>query len=95
MNGKLVKIIRTVTSHLGEFPGFQVKRIQLIIIYFSAGPRNCIGQKFAVLEMKSLVSKVLRNFEISMDPSYRKPILIAEIILKPENGIFLNLKKRE
>lgn len=26
MNGKLVKIIRTVTSHLGEFPGFSSKK---------------------------------------------------------------------
>ncbi|XP_075167440.1 uncharacterized protein LOC142239539 [Haematobia irritans] len=31
---------------------------------FSAGPRNCIGQKFALLEVKTAVSKILRNFEI-------------------------------
>ncbi|RZB39252.1 p450 domain containing protein, partial [Asbolus verrucosus] len=33
-------------------------------IPFSAGPRNCIGQKFAVLEMKSTIAKILRKFEL-------------------------------
>lgn len=61
---------------------------------FSAGPRNCVGQKFAILELKSLISKVLRHFEISVDKSYTQPILIAELILRPENGILLNLKSR-
>ncbi|KAM7345241.1 cytochrome P450 4e2-like isoform 2-T2 [Cochliomyia hominivorax] len=31
---------------------------------FSAGPRNCVGQKFAQLEIKTVVSKIVRNFEI-------------------------------
>nr|CAD7416098.1 unnamed protein product [Timema poppensis] len=31
---------------------------------FSAGSRNCIGQRFAMLEMKSTVSKVLRTFKL-------------------------------
>ena len=60
---------------------------------FSAGPRNCIGQKFAMLEMKSTVSKVLRNFELSVAPGY-EPILVAELILRPDNGVMLQLKKR-
>lgn len=58
------------------------------------GPRNCIGQKFAMLEMKSTVSKVLRNFELSVTPGY-VPIEIAELILRPENGISLILKERK
>ncbi|KAH8401367.1 hypothetical protein KR009_004956 [Drosophila setifemur] len=31
---------------------------------FSAGPRNCIGQKFALLEIKTIVSKIIRNFHV-------------------------------
>nr|XP_016942919.1 probable cytochrome P450 4e1 isoform X1 [Drosophila suzukii] len=31
---------------------------------FSAGPRNCIGQKFALLEIKTMVSKIIRNFKV-------------------------------
>ncbi|XP_061388492.1 cytochrome P450 4e2-like [Musca vetustissima] len=34
------------------------------LVPFSAGLRNCIGQKFALLEVKTAVSKIVRNFEI-------------------------------
>lgn len=61
---------------------------------FSAGSRNCIGQKFAMLEMKSVVSKILRNFEVTVAPSY-EPILIAEMILRPENGMMLKFQSRK
>lgn len=64
-------------------------------IPFSAGPRNCIGQKFATLEMKSVVSKILQHFEISIDASYSEPVLIAEIVLKSVNGVHLNFKPRD
>jgi cytochrome P450 family 4 len=60
---------------------------------FSAGPRNCIGQKFAMLEMKSVVSKVLRHFAIELAVDY-EPVLIFEIILRPENGVMLKMNKR-
>ncbi|XP_058979471.1 cytochrome P450 4e2-like [Musca domestica] len=31
---------------------------------FSAGPRNCVGQKYAILEFKTVISKIIRKFEI-------------------------------
>lgn len=61
---------------------------------FSAGPRNCIGQKFAILELKSTIAKTLRHFELSVAPGY-EPVLISELILRPENGIQLVLKDRK
>lgn len=61
---------------------------------FSAGSRNCVGQKFAMLEMKSLTSKVIRNFELSISKENEKLELIAELILRPANGIVLCAKQR-
>lgn len=64
-------------------------------IPFSAGPRNCIGQKFAVYEMKSIISKILRNFEVVLTKeSEAYPVLSAELILRPENPISFYFKPR-
>lgn len=64
-------------------------------IPFSAGPRNCIGQKFAVYEMKSIVSKILRNFEIQITKECETyPILSAELILRPETRMSFYFKPR-
>lgn len=63
---------------------------------FSAGPRNCIGQKFAVLEMKSTISKLLRNFEFSLaeETANSTLVLAAELILIPKNPLFFHIQQR-
>jgi cytochrome P450 family 4 len=63
-------------------------------IPFSAGPRNCIGQKFAMLEMKSFISKVIRHFELTPAVPRHELILSVETVLKSANGIKVGLKKR-
>ncbi|KAJ3656950.1 hypothetical protein Zmor_015993 [Zophobas morio] len=63
-------------------------------IPFSAGSRNCIGQKFAVLEMKSVISKIIRHFEIRPTfPKHELELSLA-VVLKSENGVKVVLRKR-
>nr|CAD7402230.1 unnamed protein product [Timema cristinae] len=65
-------------------------------ISFSAGARNCIGQKYAMLEMKSTVSKVLRNYRLLPGSTTNKiEELVGEIVLKNINGIKLKLLPRK
>lgn len=61
---------------------------------FSAGPRNCIGQKFALYEMKSILCKIVRSFELSVSKENENPLVFCDLVLKTENGIVLNIKKR-
>lgn len=35
-------------------------------ITFSTGPYNCVGQKLAMMEMRSVTANLLRNFEIEL-----------------------------
>jgi cytochrome P450 len=36
---------------------------------FSAGSRNCIGQRFAMWEAKLILAPIIRDFEIKLSPS--------------------------
>ncbi|XP_023309751.1 cytochrome P450 4d2 [Anoplophora glabripennis] len=64
-------------------------------IPFSAGPRNCIGQRFAMLELKSTLSRILRSFELHPPQCEHKIILISEAVLKSKNGIKIKLTQRK
>nr|AZP56670.1 CYP4c3 [Locusta migratoria migratoria] len=62
---------------------------------FSAGPRNCIGQKFALMEEKIVLSTILRNFRIQ---SLEKPENIkvtGELILRPKGGMEVKLTRKQ
>uniref|UniRef100_A0A0N8BX03 Cytochrome p450 n=1 Tax=Daphnia magna TaxID=35525 RepID=A0A0N8BX03_9CRUS len=55
---------------------------------FSAGPRNCIGQRFALFEEKVILSTLLRRFRFVYDTAKHGPAKpCADLILKPHHGM--------
>lgn len=63
-----------------------------LFIPFSAGPRNCIGQKFAMLEMKMIIAKVVREYELLPFGEAVQPE--SNIVMRSTTGFQLGMRKR-
>lgn len=63
-------------------------------IPFSAGKRNCIGQKLALMELKVALVKLLQRFEFQCDQKEEELNFVFESILRTEQKILFRLKKK-
>lgn len=72
-----------------------VKRNPLAFWSFGNGPRNCIGIKFAFLELKVALSKMLFNFEIlPFDNMNEELELFEAFVRRPKHDVNVTLRKR-
>ncbi|KAK8775565.1 hypothetical protein V5799_031089 [Amblyomma americanum] len=61
---------------------------------FSAGPRNCIGQKFALSEEKIVIANILRRFKLKSLDQRDQVALVSELVLRPKNGLRIQFEAR-
>lgn len=61
------------------------------------GPRNCIGSRFALMEMKTVFYYLLLNFSIEVTKKTQIPLKYDKtpVGLKTEKGIWIALKPRD
>ncbi|XP_049778086.1 cytochrome P450 4g15 [Schistocerca cancellata] len=63
-------------------------------IPFSAGPRSCVGRKYAMLKLKIILSTILRNYRVYSDLREKDFKLTADIILKRAEGFKVRMEPR-
>jgi len=61
---------------------------------FSAGPRNCIGQNFALTEEKVILARLLHRYTFTLTEDSPAPEMAFRIILRPQNKVFLKATPR-
>ncbi|EDV99545.1 cytochrome P450 4g15 [Drosophila grimshawi] len=76
-------------------PERQANRHYYAFVPFSAGPRSCVGRKYAMLKLKILLSTIMRNYRVYSDLSESDFRLQADIILKREEGFRVRLQPRQ
>lgn len=75
-----------------NFSPEQVKnREKFNYLPFGAGPRLCIGQQFAMMEMQLILASLIKRFDFEIDPAHKVGIY-PQIVLKSVNGIKLFIK---
>ncbi|ODM88880.1 Cytochrome P450 4V2 [Orchesella cincta] len=75
-------------------PEETAKRHSHSFLAFSAGPRNCIGIKFGMNEMKTVAAYVLRNFQVFTTDKLEEVPLLPYITLTPQRDYRFIMQKR-
>ncbi|CAB3261456.1 unnamed protein product [Arctia plantaginis] len=69
-------------------------RASHLYLAFGAGPRNCIGLRFAMLSAKLAMVSLLKNFKFSVCDKTVDPIQFHKraILLKAKDGLWVNIE---
>ncbi len=62
---------------------------------FGAGPRNCIGMRFALMEIKLCLSQIVRRYKFVRSVKTEVPLQFKRVsLLLSTNGLIVGIQKR-
>ncbi|CAH2108081.1 unnamed protein product [Euphydryas editha] len=76
-------------------PSNQMKNHPFAFIPFSAGYRNCLGQKYAMLEMKTLISGLFRKYRVEPVTRTEDIVFRMAITLRTTQPIYAKIIKKK
>lgn len=70
-------------------------RDRMVLLPFSAGPRICLGMKFATAQVKAGVVEIIKRFELAVNKNTAEPIVMdpSTFVNVPVKGMWLDFKE--
>ena len=62
---------------------------------FASGPRNCIGQNFAIVEAKVILAMFVQQCQLELEPKNQNIAVDVRITMRPKFGLFSQITRRE
>ncbi|XP_059610505.1 cytochrome P450 6a2-like [Phlebotomus argentipes] len=85
--------------HIFDPERFSAENVQnrhpMAHIPFGDGPRNCIGMRFAMMELAVAISNIVNNFKLTLNPRTQTPFKFdpKEINIYPEGGMWIDVQE--
>jgi cytochrome P450 len=74
-------------------PEREEPRHAMAYLPFGLGGRRCVGEDFALLELRAVLARVLQRFRVEVDPEH--PVVAKpELTLKPAHDVRLRIEPR-
>eukprot|EP00479_Gromia_sphaerica_P009006 TRINITY_DN365_c0_g1_i1.p1 TRINITY_DN365_c0_g1~~TRINITY_DN365_c0_g1_i1.p1 ORF type:complete len:250 (-),score=63.06 TRINITY_DN365_c0_g1_i1:326-1075(-) len=63
-------------------------------IPFAGGPRNCVGQRFALVETVLVLAMLVRHFDFKLRDGFELEFQLMGLVRGPKHGVPMYLKRR-